>query len=178
MYSPVINFTHSRQCLTNFVRVAIKQPVLYQLFNGENLRFSQNFHHDCTKLVRFKQRAVASDNSNHETENEGDRNVKSSVLRMSAKELLEGAATFQDQRSEDTDNQWATTPYPEGGVPRSQAAYALRPKTNPRETSVLLFPGEGSQFVGMGKDLMKFPSVRDIFECASEVVQFLSLIHI
>ncbi|HBF42736.1 MAG TPA: [acyl-carrier-protein] S-malonyltransferase, partial [Desulfobacteraceae bacterium] len=32
-----------------------------------------------------------------------------------------------------------------------------------------LFPGQGSQFVGMGKDLMeKFPASRDIFKQVDE----------
>lgn len=166
MYSPVKSVFHQRHCLSNFFRVLIKQPVYCQIFYGEKLRSFQNFHHECTKLVRVR----ANDSSVNEDEN--DYNAKSSVLKTSAKELLENAATFQDQISKVKESQWATSPYPEGGVPRSQAAYALRPRTNPRETSILLFPGEGSQYVGMGKNLMQFPSVRDIFECASEVVQF------
>lgn len=173
MYSPVKSCCQQGQWLTNIFRVSVMQPAYRQILRGEKLRSLQNFHSDCTRLVRLKQRTSdTSSNVDESSSSSSDFSVKSSVLKASAKELLENAADFQDQLTRDKESQWATTPYPEGGVPRSQAAYSLRPRTNPRETSILLFPGEGSQFVGMGKDLMKFPSVRDIFECASEVVQF------
>jgi malonyl CoA-acyl carrier protein transacylase len=41
---------------------------------------------------------------------------------------------------------------------------------NPREMSILLFPGQGSQFVGMGKDLMQYPNVPEMFELASDTL--------
>lgn len=169
MYSTIMNICQHRRFLCSLFQMVVKQPVYCQVFCGENLRSFQHFHNECVKLVRVKH--SASDNNNN-IKDENDHNDKNSVLKMSAKELLEEAADFQDQISKVRESQWATSPYPEGGVPRSQAAYALRPRTNPRETSVLLFPGEGSQYVGMGNDLIKFPSVRDIFECASEVVQY------
>ncbi|MDP2815380.1 MAG: acyltransferase domain-containing protein, partial [Rectinemataceae bacterium] len=40
-------------------------------------------------------------------------------------------------------------------------------------TSAFVFPGQGSQAVGMGKDLYdKSPEVRELFETADEVLGF------
>ncbi|KAJ7329477.1 hypothetical protein JRQ81_015651 [Phrynocephalus forsythii] len=42
----------------------------------------------------------------------------------------------------------------------------------PEETTVLLFPGQGSQFVGMGRGLLRYPNVRDLFRVAQEVLGY------
>ncbi|EDW94758.2 probable malonyl-CoA-acyl carrier protein transacylase, mitochondrial [Drosophila yakuba] len=47
-----------------------------------------------------------------------------------------------------------------------------RPAIDPKETSVMLFPGQGSQYVGMAKDLLRFPGARRIFELANEVLKY------
>nr|XP_054748593.1 LOW QUALITY PROTEIN: malonyl-CoA-acyl carrier protein transacylase, mitochondrial-like [Lytechinus pictus] len=47
-----------------------------------------------------------------------------------------------------------------------------KPRIDPAETSVLLFPGQGSQFVGMGRDLLKYPNVEDMFAVASEILGY------
>uniref|UniRef100_A0A3P9B8P1 Malonyl-CoA-acyl carrier protein transacylase n=1 Tax=Maylandia zebra TaxID=106582 RepID=A0A3P9B8P1_9CICH len=43
------------------------------------------------------------------------------------------------------------------------AAPQRRPKKDPSGCSVLLFPGQGSQFVGMGRGLLKYPNVKEMF---------------
>ncbi len=50
--------------------------------------------------------------------------------------------------------------------------HAFRPKVDPKQTSVLLFPGQGSQFVGMGADLMKYPGVPKMYNIASEILGY------
>jgi len=55
---------------------------------------------------------------------------------------------------------------------QSQAQHALRPKVDPQETSILMFPGQGTQFVGMGKGLLMFPQVVDMFEMASDILKY------
>lgn len=35
-----------------------------------------------------------------------------------------------------------------------------------------MFPGQGSQFIGMGRSLLKFPKARDLFEAANEILKF------
>ncbi|XP_016999895.2 probable malonyl-CoA-acyl carrier protein transacylase, mitochondrial [Drosophila takahashii] len=47
-----------------------------------------------------------------------------------------------------------------------------RPAIDPKETSVMLFPGQGTQYVGMGKELLRFPGARRIFELANEVLKY------
>ncbi|XP_016966255.1 probable malonyl-CoA-acyl carrier protein transacylase, mitochondrial [Drosophila biarmipes] len=47
-----------------------------------------------------------------------------------------------------------------------------RPTIDPKETSVVLFPGQGTQYVGMGKELLRFPGARRIFELANEVLKY------
>ncbi|XP_038207824.1 probable malonyl-CoA-acyl carrier protein transacylase, mitochondrial [Zerene cesonia] len=59
---------------------------------------------------------------------------------------------------------WATQPYATGvkEPPPHQV--------DPTETTVLLFPGQGSQYVGMGKCLDNVPSAKELYELASSVV--------
>lgn len=97
-----------------------------------------------------------------------DNTDKSTVL----KDLLDNSATFDDIKTETPDNDWATLPYPDGTVlRRDQSKKALRPKIDPKETSVILFPGQGAQHVGMAQNLVKFPGARDIFAMASDVLK-------
>ncbi|KAE9535804.1 hypothetical protein AGLY_007705 [Aphis glycines] len=92
------------------------------------------------------------------------------------KKLLEdGTVPEESSVVGDTEN-WTTSPYPKGSyVPhknQSQAQHALRPKVDPKETSILMFPGQGTQFVGMGKNLLVFPQVVEMFEAASEILKY------
>ncbi|KAK9499300.1 hypothetical protein O3M35_002356 [Rhynocoris fuscipes] len=96
----------------------------------------------------------------------------SSEKRKDVKSLLDDAATFEDDIKKEGVDEWSTSPYPKGTENRSQAHRSLRPKVNPSETSVILFPGQGTQYVGMGSELLKFPIVRDLFEEANSVLNY------
>ncbi|KAI5617892.1 malonyl-CoA-acyl carrier protein transacylase, mitochondrial [Silurus asotus] len=47
-----------------------------------------------------------------------------------------------------------------------------RVRKTPGEVSVLLFPGQGSQFVGMGRGLLKYGTVKDMFTVAEKVLGY------
>ncbi len=55
---------------------------------------------------------------------------------------------------------------------RDQAKHSYRPRIDPTETTIAFFPGQGSQFVGMAKDLLKFPGVNDMFDIASSILGY------
>lgn len=139
-------------------------------------RSSQNIV-PCTRLAQLctttsksvRVRSELSENAEQATDNEIDNRPGH---KASAKDLLDDAATFIDQVPVNEESKWSTSPYPKGSIPRSQAHHSLRPYINPMETSLILFPGEGSQFVGMAKDLLKFPICIDLFKVANEILRF------
>ncbi|XP_002732562.1 malonyl-CoA-acyl carrier protein transacylase, mitochondrial-like [Saccoglossus kowalevskii] len=47
-----------------------------------------------------------------------------------------------------------------------------KPAVDPADTSILLFPGQGSQFVGMGEKLLGAPNVKEIYQAASEILGY------
>ncbi|XP_060885399.1 malonyl-CoA-acyl carrier protein transacylase, mitochondrial [Labrus mixtus] len=62
------------------------------------------------------------------------------------------------------------TPGPFGQPPVGQPRW--RPKKDPSDCSVLLFPGQGSQFVGMGRGLLKYPNVKEMFTVAQKILGY------
>lgn len=55
---------------------------------------------------------------------------------------------------------------------QSQGLHAFRPDEIPENPTIVLFPGQGSQFVGMAKSLANIPEAKDMFDIASEVLRF------
>lgn len=82
-------------------------------------------------------------------------------------ELLQDAANF----NEATDKSWSTSAYPDG-APSSIDDAPQREIKDPAESSILLFPGQGTLKVGMIKQYMRFPRVKDLYESASEVLGY------
>lgn len=91
------------------------------------------------------------------------------------KDLLNNAALgVEPQNEADAQaNVWSTTPYPKGAIlnsTRDQSKKSKRSGKDPRETSIILFPGQGAQYVGMAKSLVRIPEAKDMFDIASEVL--------
>ncbi|XP_057666911.1 probable malonyl-CoA-acyl carrier protein transacylase, mitochondrial [Diorhabda carinulata] len=95
------------------------------------------------------------------------KNKKESPL----KRLLDDSSTFQDVTKE-YKQQWTTLPYPRGTKIRKQGDFYQMEKKDPRDASIILFPGQGTQYVGMAKDLMKFPMAKDLFELANYILGY------
>ncbi|KAK3921191.1 putative malonyl-CoA-acyl carrier protein transacylase, mitochondrial [Frankliniella fusca] len=93
----------------------------------------------------------------------------SEISREQLKELLDNSAVGNRQKV--GDQKWLQSPYAEENI-RDQAKKALRPKVHPEETTIILFPGQGVQRVGMGKSLLKLPVVRDMFDCAKDILGY------
>lgn len=111
------------------------------------------------------------DNTAHSTESPDPSRVPD------LQSLLDDSALGSGPLDEDgtEDDEWRSSPYPPGSIidaQKSQAFKSLRPKVDPSKTSIVLFPGEGSQFVGMGRDLLRFPKARDIFEASSAILKY------
>ncbi|XP_060535054.1 probable malonyl-CoA-acyl carrier protein transacylase, mitochondrial [Cylas formicarius] len=88
------------------------------------------------------------------------------------KRLLDESASFNDVKTRHPEQQWATLPYRDGTCVRRQGAFFYGDKKDPRDVSIILFPGQGSQYVGMAKDLLKFPLAKDLFELASYILKY------
>lgn len=57
---------------------------------------------------------------------------------------------------------------------QSQGLHAFRPQSGVENPTIILFPGQGSQFVGMAKSLAEIPEAKDMFDLASDILRFVS----
>lgn len=89
------------------------------------------------------------------------------------KDLLNSSATFVDEKHKYDYDTWSTLPYAQGTVLTKPTGreLAIRAKIDPEDTTVILFPGQGSQFVGMAKSLEHIPAAKDLFDWASEILK-------
>lgn len=88
--------------------------------------------------------------------------------------LLDRSASFIDTKPQNDEDKWATLPYAQGTILTKRERTDLdiqRPKIDPRDTSIILFPGQGAQFVGMAKSLENVPAAKDVFDYASEILK-------
>ena len=48
----------------------------------------------------------------------------------------------------------------------------IKIKTNPKDTTIMMFPGQGSQFVGMGSAIFEVPNVEKLFSTAKAILGY------
>ena len=90
---------------------------------------------------RLDQSKTQSNNSEFQNE----------IINESAEELLKNATTGDAmssyQHPKRIEDVWDSAPYPKNSNwKQSQAKFSVRPRCDPRETSVILFPGQGKKF--------------------------------
>lgn len=90
---------------------------------------------------------------------------KSSESEEKVTELLKDAASFNEMG----DPSWQTSPYPQTAVIPGKEE---RVKQDPAETSVVMFPGQGTIKVGAVNDYLRFPRVKEIFAIANEILSY------
>lgn len=125
-------------------------------------------HNIVNKLVRSPYKVFFPLHECFSTDNVG----KDNKDHVNVKKMLDEAATFEDEQPKDEEDVWSTSPYPKGTSVRNQALHSFRPRINPSETSIILFPGQGTQYVGMNKDVIKFPPVKELFDIASSILGY------
>ncbi|XP_050680611.1 probable malonyl-CoA-acyl carrier protein transacylase, mitochondrial [Leptidea sinapis] len=83
------------------------------------------------------------------------------------RKLLRDSSSFgeiQIDKAPDGDLLWATQPY------AVKASEEPTRGVDPTEATVLLFPGQGSEWVGMGQCLDSVPAAKELYEFASSIV--------
>lgn len=95
------------------------------------------------------------------------------ISEFQVKNLLNSSATFVDEKHKYDYDTWSTLPYAQGTVITKSTGrqIAIRAKIDPQDTTVILFPGQGSQFLGMAKSLEHIPAAKDLFDWASDILK-------
>lgn len=128
-----------------------------------------------TKQIRCFYRCSQLETPNNPQSESDETKLKSRQQRdRELKSLLENSTAFVDTKAQNDVDKWATLPYVEGTIVSRKQAHELdieRPKIDPRDTSIILFPGDGAQYTGMAKSLEHVPAARDLFDYASEILK-------
>ncbi|EGI59325.1 PREDICTED: probable malonyl-CoA-acyl carrier protein transacylase, mitochondrial [Acromyrmex echinatior] len=117
--------------------------------------------------------STATKNDSSHTSNIGESqneraasDVESSLGEENVSRLLKEAATYSDVK----DTNWITSPYPVD-APTSEEE-VVKPKIDPLDTCIVLFPGQGTIKVGMVQKYLRFPQARELFEIANEILEY------
>ncbi|KAK3866605.1 hypothetical protein Pcinc_027871 [Petrolisthes cinctipes] len=160
--------TLTRKMLRQWIQLTRQSLLSYQqLYLRTSKPTNQKFSTSNALLV--KDSFVAWKESDSDNLKSSQENFK----KESPKQLLENSASYQDIPVA-PDDVWIKGPYPQNSnFNQSQAKFSKRPPSiDPQNTSVIFFPGQGTQYVGMGKDLLKYPNVPEMYEAASSILGY------
>ncbi|XP_055315395.1 probable malonyl-CoA-acyl carrier protein transacylase, mitochondrial isoform X1 [Sitodiplosis mosellana] len=141
--------------IPNIFRGSLSRPKSYCLNRGIKLK-SRDFHRSAFVTNKIEDNSVQNN-------------------KQTIKNLLESSAAFVETSPKQSLDEWATLPYVEGTILSKKDRNDMdiqRPKIDPRDTSIILFPGQGAQFVGMAKSLENVPVAKDLFDYASEILNY------
>ncbi|CAN7992377.1 unnamed protein product [Ixodes hexagonus] len=120
-----------------------------------------------TAALRRSQDKKVRDDARSETTHEP------SYKKESVAELFRRSATFDSDKPKTVDDIWSSATYPVNfKIPEEEKEEEETIRIDPKNTSVVLFPGQGSQFVGMGSDLVQYSNVKEMYERASEILKY------
>ncbi|XP_036433428.1 malonyl-CoA-acyl carrier protein transacylase, mitochondrial [Colossoma macropomum] len=92
--------------------------------------------------------------------------------RAAARSLCRKAAIFPCRKLSGSDRSPPSSDSTQEPREEDGAGEQWRARRAPGKVSVLLFPGQGSQFVGMGRGLLKYGNVKEMFSVAQKVLGY------
>ena len=93
-------------------------------------------------------------------------------LQKQTKNLLENSVTTDDDLPDEVGPATRKEKRKPRHPKKSQAEAELGPGVDLSDQSVLLFPGQGAQFVGMGARLLEVPAVKEMYGQASQILNY------
>ena len=183
-------------CICSTSKISIGLNILHQsCVSTTSFRFS---HNGVPKPSRNRntqnliQKNIAQLSKNISTTNLGKndllnhraRSIIHKIPATKIKEHINDAATFSETHA-DHQVMWPSSSYHQNETEtllreardqkqiRSLSKVAHDPRqVDHRENTVIVFPGQGAQFVGMGSKLLHIQTVKDIFDSASEILKY------
>ncbi|KAI4498208.1 hypothetical protein M0802_006694 [Mischocyttarus mexicanus] len=144
-----------KQLISN--RLFLQLSSLYR-FNRID-KFSPNISNDHDNV--FNKRTTIDEKTSHdELNNTSDE--------KELKRLLKEAATYNDVK----DTNWTTTPYPADAPNSAEEDKIETSKIDPKERTIILFPGQGTLKVGTVGKYLRYPGAKELFEIANEILGY------
>ncbi|GAB6030413.1 hypothetical protein CHUAL_007290 [Chamberlinius hualienensis] len=140
-----------------------------------NLNHTAKVPHVQSRFLRGASRTYEPRNKDENDENpvQNDKveyeHVAKGIRKRQIKDLMDNSVTKPNSAQVDSEvlDSWSAKTYPKEYYKKVES-----PRVNPSETTVMLFPGQGSQFVGMGNRLLKYPNVERMYSIASEILGY------
>ncbi|XP_015177831.1 PREDICTED: probable malonyl-CoA-acyl carrier protein transacylase, mitochondrial [Polistes dominula] len=149
--------TMIKQVISN--RIVLQLSSLYR-FNRIN-QFSNNIPNDQEDNVSNKRTTTIDEKTSQDE-------LNNTSEEKELQRLLKEAATYSDAK----DTNWVTTPYPANAPTSVEEDKIEVPKIDPRDRTIILFPGQGILKVGAVEKYLRYPGAKEIFEIANEILGY------